>query len=67
MKMISKMFDKETKKSVKKPGQELQEQVAQRAYELFERRGLLHGHDVEDWLEAERLTRMEIDHRLETR
>jgi hypothetical protein len=29
--------------------------VAQRAYELFLARGRGDGHDVEDWLEAERL------------
>jgi len=29
--------------------------VAQKAYELFEGRGRAHGHDVDDWLEAERL------------
>jgi Protein of unknown function (DUF2934) len=28
--------------------------VAQRAYELFLSRGQTDGHDVEDWLEAER-------------
>ena len=35
--------------------QELQERVAQKAYELYEKRGRTHGCDVEDWLEAERL------------
>ena len=28
--------------------------VAQRAYELFLARGRVDGHDIEDWLEAER-------------
>jgi Protein of unknown function (DUF2934) len=28
--------------------------VAQRAYELFLARGRVDGHDVQDWLEAER-------------
>jgi hypothetical protein len=28
--------------------------IAQRAYELYEQRGHTHGHDLEDWLEAER-------------
>ena len=31
-----------------------QDDVAQRAYELFLARGRVDGHDVEDWLEAER-------------
>lgn len=34
-----------------------QEEVTQVAYELFERRGCVPGHDVEDWLEAERIVR----------
>jgi len=28
--------------------------IAQRAYQIFERRGYSHGCDVEDWLQAER-------------
>jgi len=28
--------------------------IAQRAYELFEARGRVDGHDLEDWLQAER-------------
>ena len=34
--------------------------VARRAYELFERRGGGAGHDVEDWLEAERQVKDEL-------
>jgi hypothetical protein len=30
------------------------EDIARRAYQLFEARGREHGHDVEDWLQAER-------------
>ena len=30
------------------------DQIARRAFELFERRGSSHGHDVDDWLQAER-------------
>jgi hypothetical protein len=30
------------------------EDVARRAYDLFLSRGGQHGHDVDDWLEAER-------------
>ena len=29
------------------------DQIAVRAYELFLQRGWLHGHDVDDWLQAE--------------
>ncbi|MBI4004057.1 MAG: DUF2934 domain-containing protein [Candidatus Omnitrophica bacterium] len=32
-------------------------EISHVAYELFERRGCVHGHDLEDWLEAERIVR----------
>jgi HSP20 family molecular chaperone IbpA len=32
--------------------QELSDTISWRAYQLFESRGSLHGHDREDWLEA---------------
>jgi Protein of unknown function (DUF2934) len=32
-----------------------QEQIAKRAFEIYESRGREGGHDVEDWAEAERL------------
>jgi hypothetical protein len=32
---------------------EIRERVAQRAFQLYERRGREDGHDVEDWLQAE--------------
>jgi Protein of unknown function (DUF2934) len=32
-------------------------EVARRAYELFERRGGERGHEIDDWLEAERSLR----------
>lgn len=28
--------------------------IARRAYELYEQRGCAHGHDIDDWLLAER-------------
>jgi hypothetical protein len=33
------------------------EVIARRAYEIFEWRGRAHGHDLEDWFQAERLLR----------
>jgi Protein of unknown function (DUF2934) len=30
-----------------------EEIIRMRAYELFEQRGYQHGHDMEDWLQAE--------------
>jgi hypothetical protein len=35
-------------------GQPSREEVARRAYEIFRLRGGADGHDVEDWLAAER-------------
>jgi hypothetical protein len=32
---------------------EIQQAIAKKAYELYEKRGQQHGHDLEDWLEAE--------------
>ena len=30
-----------------------EEIISLRAYQLFEKRGRVHGHDLEDWLQAE--------------
>jgi hypothetical protein len=32
---------------------DLQEQIRRRAYELYEERGRVNGHDLADWLQAE--------------
>ena len=34
--------------------EDLGSRLAERAYELYVQRGYKHGHDLEDWLEAER-------------
>ena len=34
-----------------------QDEVAQVAFQLFERRGRTHGRDQQDWFEAERIVR----------
>jgi len=39
---------------------ELRERIAQKAFELYEKRGSAHGLDVQDWLEAERWVLAEI-------
>jgi hypothetical protein len=36
-----------------------QDEIALRAFLLFEKRGFEHGHDTEDWLQAEREIRQE--------
>lgn len=33
----------------------LHEEIAKIAYELYLKRGCVHGHDLDDWLEAERI------------
>ena len=32
----------------------IEHQIQQRAHELYERRGRIDGHDLDDWLQAER-------------
>lgn len=34
---------------------EARERIEKKAYELYEYRGCAHGHDWEDWFEAERI------------
>jgi len=41
-------------KSLAEPATAPISEVAQRAYGLYLARGCTHGHDVDDWLEAER-------------
>jgi len=36
---------------------DLNEKIAQKAYELFVARGCAHGHDVEDWAKAEQIVK----------
>jgi hypothetical protein len=36
------------------PRDPINEAIARRAYELFLARGAEHGHDLDDWLQAER-------------
>lgn len=42
--------------------EELYERVARKAYELYQQRGEIAGHDLNDWFTAERLIRAEILH-----
>ncbi len=35
--------------------QELHEEIKIAAYELYEQRGMAHGYDLNDWLQAERM------------
>ena len=38
----------------------LHQRIAEKAYELYHKRGEFHGQDLDDWLEAERLVLSEI-------
>lgn len=40
--------------------EDLKNEIAGRAYEIFERRGRVPGHDVEDWHEAESQVHWEL-------
>jgi hypothetical protein len=42
------------------PDEQFYARVAKKAYELFEQRGGDHGHDVDDWLKAERMVVEEL-------
>jgi len=37
--------------------QNMQDMIAKKAYELYEKRNFQHGSDFNDWLEAERLVK----------
>jgi Protein of unknown function (DUF2934) len=45
----------------------LRERIARKSYELYEKRGWVHGHDTEDWLEAERVVLAEIKIKTKTK
>jgi hypothetical protein len=49
------------KNQVSNGTEQFEEQIARKAYELFEQRGREAGHEVDDWLEAERMVTNEIE------
>lgn len=49
------------------PDWALRKQIERKAYELYEKRGWIHGLDVGDWLEAERLVLAETKTETKTR
>jgi len=54
---ISKSKASAKKNPSKGSSAEIQQRIASKAYELFEKRGYGHGNDLGDWLEAERLVK----------
>jgi hypothetical protein len=43
-------------------GEVLHQRIAEKAYEVYLDRGQTHGHDVDDWLEAEQMVLAETAH-----
>jgi hypothetical protein len=48
---------KQAARTTEPQGTKPEEQIRQRAYELYEARGREDGHDIKDWLHAEALIR----------
>ena len=48
---------KTPRQSRKVSREDARELIGKKAYELFEKRGREHGHDLDDWLEAEKLVK----------
>ena len=46
---------KKPRKKMELDERTLQEMIAKKAHELYEKRGGGHGSDLDDWLEAERI------------
>jgi hypothetical protein len=41
------------------------DEVTKVAYDLFEKRGKVHGHDMQDWLEAEMIVKKRYENKTE--
>lgn len=48
---------KTPKRSPRTSSEKVREMIGKKAYELYERRGKEHGHDLDDWLEAEKFVK----------
>ena len=46
---------------IKSDAETINELVAKKAYELYEKRGGSHGNDIEDWLQAEKIVKAEME------
>ena len=44
---------KTARRSPRVSSERVREMIEEKAYELYEKRGKVHGHDLDDWLEAE--------------
>ena len=41
--------------------EEIYQLIEKKAYEIFEQRGYVHGHDLDDWLQAEQMIKTELN------
>jgi len=55
---------REKKDTTQERLQNMQDMIAKKAYELYEKRNFQHGNDFNDWLEAERLVKRSMRFRL---
>ena len=57
--MARQVATKETRRTRQEASetQDLQQRIAQKAYELYEQSGGIEGRDLENWLDAERLVK----------
>jgi hypothetical protein len=53
--MVEVLKSKTPKKRTKMDERTIRELIAKKAYEIYEKRGMEHGKDLDDWLEAEAL------------
>ena len=53
------LFGTNRLKRLRKHGANGHEEVARVAYELYEQRGRVEGHDLDDWLKAEAIVRQQ--------
>jgi hypothetical protein len=48
---------KTPRRSPRTSSEKVREMIGKKAYELYEKRGREHGHDLDDWLEAEKFVK----------
>jgi len=63
--MARQVATKETERNRQEASQtqDLQQRIAQKAYELYEQSGRVEGRDLDNWLEAERAVRQQFSSR----
>jgi len=49
-----------TQTTLGRPREKMIEMIQEKAYELYERRGRISGHEWEDWFEAEKMVKREL-------